>query len=107
MPFRFTLHHHREKAVNIKRPSSSPDRKELQDKIAALICGVDGRRHALIKSTFETFRAHTTIIGRMEDDQLLLGNCNACGSTLSITSEMEREHYEALRQRLPQTEGTL
>jgi hypothetical protein len=107
MPFRFTLHHHMEKAVNTKRPSPNPGRKELQDKIAALICGVDGRRHDLIKSTFESFRAHTTIIGRMEDDQLLLGNCNACGSTLSVTFDMEREHYEALCKEKPRTEGTL
>jgi hypothetical protein len=62
-----------------------------------LICG--HARHASIKVDYVTFMAHATRLATMEEDGLLLANCNACGSTLSIPLAWEIDHFARLRER--------
>lgn len=63
--------------------------------LAEMICG--HARHDLIKKDFTTFQAYTTRLAEMPEDDLLLGNCKACGSTITIPLAWERKHYESLR----------
>lgn len=89
MLFRFWQQHHLQEPAVPMLPTKYSD---LESKIAKLICGHE--RHALIKSSYDAFRAYTTPRGQQFSgpDALLLGNCVACGSTISIPCDMEREH---------------